>query len=78
MQWMDGLSVTEMDRGGVSKMDTQQKCQKMEKKTTEMDQILQHIGGSVWKHWEKHDFFFLDFWPKKLKVFDILVIKTFC
>ena len=35
------------------------------------------MGDSIWKHREKHEFFFLDFWPKKSKVFDILVIKTF-
>ena len=34
-------------------------------------------GDSIWKHQEKHDDFFLDFWPKKSNFFDILVIKTF-
>ena len=28
MKWMDGPSVTEMDRGGVYEMDRQKKCQK--------------------------------------------------
>ena len=34
-------------------------------------------GDSMWKHREKHDNVFLDFWPKKSKVFDIFVIKSF-
>ena len=43
--------------------------------------LYQHLywkeGDSMWKHQEKNDNFFLDFRPKKSKVFDILVIKTF-
>ena len=34
------------------------------------------MGDSIWKHRQKHDFF-VYFWPKKSKVFDILVIKMF-
>ena len=30
MKWMDSLSVTEINRGGVYEMDRQTKCQKME------------------------------------------------
>ena len=39
MKWMDRLSVTEMDRGGVYEMDRQTKCQKI-LNATEMDKIL--------------------------------------
>ena len=36
-------------------------------------------GDSMWNHGEKKPIiFFWKCWPKKLKVFDILVIKTFC
>ena len=38
---------------------------------------LGHLGDSILKHQEKHDSYFLDFLPKKSKVFDILVIKNF-
>ena len=31
----------------------------------------------IWKHWQKHDNFYSDFGPKKIKSFNILVIKTF-
>ena len=42
---------------------------------------LKHLhsqgGDSMWKQREKHNIFFFYFWPKKAKVFDIIVKKKF-
>ena len=42
LKWMDGPSVTEMDRGGVYEMDRQTKCQKIEMllKWIDLNEIL--------------------------------------